>query len=129
MKKLLNWLMFGLSSSDIHGSPHADTFDDSFFVISKDSFQAYTTSTGFRELSRLTTLISNCNIYVLSKSDEQDSDKNEVLKVSKFYEMIHDKPVVGMPVHQPTLVDYKANSEAQLVEQWPLVQAYGLDSK
>ena len=70
MTKLLNWLLFGLSSSDIHGStPHYD-FDDSFFVISKNSFQAYTNTDGFRELSRLTTLISNCNIFVLTKEEE-----------------------------------------------------------
>lgn len=44
MTKLCNWLMFGLSSNDICGGLHdCDIFADSFFVISKDGFQGYTT--------------------------------------------------------------------------------------
>ena len=44
MTKLCNWLLFGLSSNDICGGLHnSDVFADSFFVISKDGFQAYTT--------------------------------------------------------------------------------------
>lgn len=38
MKKLQNWLLFGMSSSDINGSTLTDSYSDSFFVISKDSF-------------------------------------------------------------------------------------------
>lgn len=129
MTKLLNWLMFGLSSSDIHGStPHYD-FDDSFFVISRNSFQAYTNQAGFMELSRLTTLVSNCNIFVLTKAEENDYERAEVLKVSKFYEMVHDKKVVGVPVRAISEQDYKYTKEFQIVESWPLIQAYGLDSK
>ena len=102
MTKLLNWLLFGLSSSDIHGStPHYD-FDDSFFVVSRNSFQAYTNTDGFKHLSQLTTLISNCNLFVLTKEEEDNYERSEVLKVSKFYEMIHDKKVVGMPVRAIT---------------------------
>jgi len=37
MTKLTNWLLFGLSSSDIHGSSPDFHFDDSFFVVSKSS--------------------------------------------------------------------------------------------
>ena len=129
MTKLLNWLMFGLSSSDIHGStPHYD-FDDSFFVISRNSFQAYTNQAGFMELSRLTTLVSNCNIFVLTKAEENDYERAEVLKVSKFYEMVHDKKVVGVPVRAISEQDYKYTKEFQIVESWPLIQAYGLDSR
>jgi hypothetical protein len=38
MNKLQNWLLFGLSTSDIHGSALNDSYSDSFFVISKDGF-------------------------------------------------------------------------------------------
>jgi hypothetical protein len=38
MKKLQNWLLYGLSASDINGSPLSDAFNDSFVVVSKDSF-------------------------------------------------------------------------------------------
>lgn len=38
MNKLQNWLLYGLSSSDIMGSALTDSFTDSFFVISKDGF-------------------------------------------------------------------------------------------
>ena len=63
MKKLQNWLLYGLSGCDVSGSPLNDQFSDSFCVISKDSFQAYTTPKGFKELSRLSALLSNKNIY------------------------------------------------------------------
>ncbi len=48
--------------------------------------------------------------------------------MSKFYEMIHDKKAVGMPVKKIGPTDYMA-SEMQLIEKWPLIQAYALDSK
>lgn len=64
-----------MSSSDINGSTLTDSYSDSFFVISKDSFQAYTNSQGFKELSNLTTLLTNCNIYTITKSDENNSEK------------------------------------------------------
>lgn len=106
MNKLQNWLLYGFSSSDIMGSALTDSFSDSFFVISKDGFQGYTNSAGFKELSNLTTLLSNCNLYTILRSDENDSDRAEVLKVAKFYEMLHDKKTVGIPVRKLTVSDY-----------------------
>jgi len=47
--------------------------------------------------------------------------------VSKFYEYVFDKGVIGMPVKHLTVLDYKAKTEMQIVEQWPIIQAYGLD--
>jgi len=37
MRKLLNWLIWGYSCADIFGETHSDLFDDSFFVVGKDS--------------------------------------------------------------------------------------------
>lgn len=129
MKKLANWLLYGLSASDINGSALDDSFADSFFVISKDGFQAYTNSTGFKQhLASLATLVTNCNIFTITKSDENDSERQEVIKVGRFYEMVHDKKVIGMPVRKLGLQDY-VTSEAQMLEKWPIIQAYGLDSK
>jgi hypothetical protein len=127
MKKLQNWLLYGLSASDINGSPLDDSLNDSFVVISKDSFQAYTNSAGFKQhLSSLTTLLTNCNLYTITRADENDSERQEVVKISRFFEMVHDKKVIGMPVRRLTINDYVA-SEAQMVEKWPIIQAYGLD--
>ena len=38
MRKLCNWLLHGLSTTDINGAIHSNVYDDSFFVISKDGF-------------------------------------------------------------------------------------------
>lgn len=127
MTKLLNWLIFGASCSDIHGSSRSNDFDDSFFVVGKDSLQIYTNTAGFKHLKSLVSLIQNCNMYMLTKADRENQELQEVIKVSKFYEYVHDKSVVGMPVRQVTVMDVKANNEAQIVEQWPIIQAYGLD--
>lgn len=76
----------------------------------------------------LTTLVSNCSIYALDEDDEADQERVEVLKIAKFYELLHDKPVVGMAVQDP--IDEKLKGrETQIVETWPLIQAYGLDCK
>lgn len=120
MKKLQNWLLFGMSSSDINGSTMNDCYAESFFVISKDSFQAFTNSSGFKELSNLVTLLTNCNIYTITKADENEQERQEVIKVAKFYEMVHDKKSLGMPVRKLTNNDYVAN-EQQLIEKWPLI--------
>ena len=129
MTKLLNWLMFGRSSQDIHGTLPNYDFEDSFFIITRNSFQGYTTQKAFQHLSNLTSLISNCNIYALSSEEERDPEQAEVIKVAKFYEMVHDKTVIGMPVRAITEKDYKYSKEFEIVETWPLIQAYGLDCK
>lgn len=35
--------------------------------------------------------------------------------------MIHDKPVVGMPVRALTADDTRLSQETQIVEFWPLI--------
>lgn len=42
--------------------------------------------------------------------------------------MIHDKKTIGMPVRRILMNDFVSN-ESQMLEKWPLIQAYGLDSK
>lgn len=128
MRKLLNWLVWGYSCADIFGEAHSDLFDDSFFVVGKDSLQVYTNSNGYQHLHTLVTLISNCTIYVISSQDEANQERLEVLKVSKFYEFVHDKPIIGMSVQLP-IDNSLQGQETRIVESWPLIQAYGLDSK
>lgn len=132
MKKLNNWLLFGLSNSDIMGSSHSSIYEDSFFVVSRDGLQAFVTSQAYKDFSNKSTLVTNCNTYCLTKADENDADKYEVIKISKFYEMVFDKKAVGMPARETTgfkqgtkHVDFE--NEIQMIEKWPIVQAYGLD--
>jgi hypothetical protein len=128
MKKLTNWLLWGMSSHDVHGDSMGDQYNDSFFVISKDSFQGYINTNGFKLLSKLSTLVSNCNLYTITKVDENDSERNEVCKVSRFYEFVHDKKSLGMPIRELKEPEKKKfGSDLELVERWPMIQAYGLD--
>jgi hypothetical protein len=53
----------------------------------------------------------------------------EVLKVSKFYEMIHDKQAIGVPVREVAADEKRFADDRQVIETWPIIQAYGLDSK
>lgn len=130
MNRLQNWLLFGQSSYDVHGSAPSSVFNDSFFVISKDSFQAFTSTDGFKKLSELCTLVPNVNLHTLTRSEEEDDpEKLEVIKMTKFYEMVHDKAHIAMPVRAIDKSDRRAKNEKDLVESWPLIQAYGLDSK
>ena len=127
MQKLTNWLLFGMSTTDICGALPGFCYEDSFFVISKDGFQGFTNSAGFKEFSKLNTLIQNLNVYTITKSDENDSEKQEVIKVARFYEMVHDKKIIGMPVRKIVPGEDVITSEMNLVEKWPMIQAYGLD--
>ena len=129
MTKLTNWLLYGLSSSDIHGTSPDFHYDDSFFVISRSSMQVYTSHTGYNELCALVALVPNCNIFALTKEEEADSEQTELLKVTKFYEMVHDKLTIGLPVGPVTAIDSRFIDERQKIESWPIIQAYGLDSK
>ena len=76
MKKLCNWLLFGLSTIDIYGPVYKmDLYQDCIFVISKDGFQAYLNSGSFKEFTKLSILLQNCNIYTLTKTDEGNNEK------------------------------------------------------
>ena len=98
MKRLGNWLLFGLSGQDVLANAPRIFYQDSVFVISKNAFQVFTTSVGYDHLHSLITLVSNCNVFVATKEQELDTDTFETLKVSKFYEMVFDKASIGMPV-------------------------------
>ena len=100
MTKLTNWLLFGLSSSDIQGSTPEFHYDDTFVIVSKNSLQIYTTHSGYKELCKLISLVPNCNICALTPEEEKDEEKAEVIKVSKFYEMVHDKQTIGVPCRE-----------------------------
>ena len=43
--------------------------------------------------------------------------------------MLHDKLSVGVPVRALAADETKLGSEKQIIESWPIIQAYGLDSK
>ena len=64
----------------------------------------------------------NVNLYTTSKDEElEDPDRIEVLKMTRFYEMVHDKKKVGMPVRPIGKEDRRAKTEAEIIEQWPLI--------
>ena len=52
-----------------------------------------------------------------------------MLKVTKFFEMLHDKQAVGIPVREIASDETRYRTENQVIESWPIIQAYGLDSK
>jgi len=127
MTKLCNWLLFGLSSSDIHGSAPDFHFDDTVIVVSKNAMQVYTSHSGYQELCTLVSLVPNCNVFALTADEEGDEETAEVQKVTKFYEMVHDKQAVGVPVRELAADETRYPDEKQVIESWPIIQAYGLD--
>jgi hypothetical protein len=87
----------------------------------------FTTTEGYDSLYPLITLVSNCNLFCTTRAQEDDEELFETIKVSKFYEMVFDKNQVAMAV---TVQEKStAKSDAENVEMWPIIQAYGLDSK
>ena len=41
-------------------------------------------SSGFKSISKICTLIQNLNMYTITKTDEADPEKCEVVKVARF---------------------------------------------
>lgn len=103
-----------------------DHFNEAFFVISKDAFQAYSTSKGYKDIAKLCALVPNSNIFCITKSEEDNQDLSEVIKISRFFEFVQDKQKVGMPSRKVTVNDIE-NTDLQMIEKWPICQAYGLD--
>lgn len=46
-------------------------------------------------------------MYTITKSDENDSEKQEIIKIARFYEFVHDKKVIGMPCRKIKESDQK----------------------
>lgn len=88
MSKFRNWLLFGLSGTDIKEGMMNDHFNEAFFVISKDAFQAYSTSKGYKDIAKLCALVPNSNIFCITKSEEDNQDLSEVIKISRFFEFV-----------------------------------------
>ena len=70
-------------------------------VVAKDSLQVYTTQQGYKDISCLTALVQNTNLYCISWSEEENSEFAEVTKIAKFYEFVHDKNSIGVPSRKP----------------------------
>ena len=126
MKKFENWLLHGCSGFDINNTPIDDKFSDTFIIISRDSFQAFTTPKGYNELARLSALVPNRNIYCLTPAEEAEQELNEVKKIAKFYELVSDKPTIAVPAREVRSGENFAN-ELVMIEKWPICQSYGLD--
>ena len=77
----------------------------------------------------LVSLIPNCNVFALNPEEERDEESAEVHKVTKFCEMVHDKQAMGVPVRELAADETRYADEKQVIESWPIIQAYGLDSK
>ena len=58
----------------------------------------------------------NCNVYALTEEEEKDTEKAEILKVAKFYEMVHDKQSIGVPVRQFKADETTHTDERQIIE-------------
>ncbi len=65
---------------------------------------------------------------MLTDEGQHNQERQEVIKIAKFYELVHDKGVIGLPTQLPLDASLKGQ-ETRIVESWPLIQAYGLDSK
>lgn len=77
-------------------------------------------------MAKLSALIPNRNIYCLTPAEEAQQELNEVKKIAKFFELVNDKPTIGLPARKVKPTENYAN-ELVMVEKWPICQSYGLD--
>jgi hypothetical protein len=115
MKKLTNWLLYGFCGDEVVDAFLNDNFDETFLVISKDSLNIYTTQKGYKDVSKLSALVPNTNLYCISKTQEENYEMAEVTKIARFYEYVFDKGIIGLPAARQEDV-----SDIKIIEKWPL---------
>jgi len=134
-QRLLNYLIFGISGRDLQDDIllERQIMDESFFIIKPNSVLIYCTPLSVKYLTGITSMWPNTEYIKASLHDFQnDMDQVEYFKISQFIRGVNElgvvnqnnsKIAVGVPL---TPTEKNLNGDPMEVEQWPLIQAYGL---
>ncbi len=130
--RLANWLFYGGESKEVAKETR---LQDCIFVVALDAFYIYGKKKTVGELLPTCSKVPNMHVYGLTRKEEEDQDHAEIIKIGQFFKMVHDKPSVGVPLSEPDVnSDFYFDRASPLlvnkvVESWPLIQAYALESK
>lgn len=122
--RFVNWLLFGYCSPlELEEKTLPSNFNETFLVIKKDGLFVFSSNTTKDYFYQLFSKINDIKIeyFFPTKNEEMDSERLQILKISKFVEKTSMLKKVGIPLL------YKEKNNILEVEKWPLISAYGLD--
>ena len=122
MHQLIKWLLFGCSSlTTIDEFSIPPEFSEFFMIITQSQIFIFSQSSTRDFFYELTSKISNVELFITSKKEEEISETLEVQKISKFIQFTQKIKKIGIPLDE----DQRHNI-VQL-DRWPLLTATALD--
>ena len=122
MHQFIKWLLFGCSSLTIidEFSIPAE-FSETFMIITKRQLFIFSQSSTRDFFNEITSKISNVEMFITSKKEEENSETLEIQKISKFIEYSQKIKKIGIPL------DHNQRQNIVLLDRWPLLTATALD--
>lgn len=119
--KLTNWLFQGFIGHKLFTNTVEDEmWDESMFLITKNKFYGFLYPTLYNKYITFFLQIPNAYFYVPTQEEVDESpDDLENTKVREFLRFINDYAIFCVPA--------KGNRNMQVVEKWPMIQAYAID--
>ena len=122
MHQFIKWLLFGCSSlTVIDEFSIPGEFSETFMVITRNNLYIFSQSSTRDFFYEITSKISNVEIFITSKKDEENSETLEIQKISKFIEFSQKIKKIGIPL------DHNQRQNIVLLDRWPLLTATALD--
>ena len=101
MHQFIKWLLFGCSSlTTIDEFSIPPEFSETFMVITKKQLFIFSQSSTKEFFYEITSKISNIEIFITSKKEEENSETLEIQKISKFIEFSQNIKKIGIPLDQ-----------------------------
>ena len=122
MHQFIKWLLFGCSSLTVidEFSIPAE-FSETFMIITRNQLLIFSQSSTREFFYEITSKISNVEIFITSKKEEENSETLEIQKISKFIEFSQKIKKIGIPL------DHNQRQNIVLLDRWPLLTATALD--
>lgn len=122
MHQFIKWLLFGCSSlTVIDEFSIPGEFSETFMIITRNNLYIFSQSSTRDFFYEITSKISNVEIFITSKKDEENSETLEIQKISKFIEFSQKIKKIGIPL------DHNQRQNIVLLDRWPLLTATALD--
>ena len=122
--QIVKYLLMGCSGSELlAGNIGNIDFEDVAMVITGSGLSVYCNARVFPKIKDLTALWRGLKTYVLTLEEMKDADAAEDFKIASFISMVSGCQRLGISVGTADI----GQAAGSVVEQWPLVQAYGLD--
>jgi len=122
MHQFIKWLLFGCSSLTIIDEfSIPGEFSETFMIITRNNLYIFSQSSTRDFFYEITSKISNVEIFITSKKEEENSETLEIQKISKFIEFSQKIKKIGIPL------DHNQRQNIVLLDRWPLLTATALD--